>query len=291
MNACAMLIVHSSIERTDDAIWEIGMNALREASRNNLTIGGISVNLPTMTHAVDAVVAATRQERSFAVFTLNLSHVVQMRAGSDFHTAYRRADFVTADGFPIAVLGRLVGMEIRRTTGSDMLTPVCEAASRHDLPVFLMGASETTLAESECRLLAQHDGLRIVGTYVPAAPFDPYSVDADVAIGRIRASGARLCILALGAPRQEIFAIRCRDEISGLGMLCFGAALDFLAETQQRAPLAAQRSGLEWAWRLLREPRRLGPRYLQCLAVLPSVVAETIPQILHAHLGIYRWRH
>lgn len=267
------------------------MNASRGDSQNNLTIGGISVNLPTMTHAVDAVVTATRQQTSFTVFTLNLSHVVQMRARSDFHSAYRRADFVTADGFPIAVLGRMVGMKIRRTTGSDMLTPVCEAASQHDLPVFLMGANETTLAESVRRLLARHQGLRIAGTYVPAAPFDPNSADADAAISRIRASGARLCILALGAPRQEIFAIRCRDEIKGLGMLCFGAALDFLAETQERAPLVAQRSGLEWAWRAVREPRRLGPRYLQCLAVLPGLVAETIPQIFHAHLGTYRWRH
>lgn len=267
------------------------MNASREKSRNNLTIGGISVNLTTMTHAVDAIVSATRQETGFAVFTLNLSHVVQMRARGDFLSAYRRADFVTADGFPIAVLGRLVGMKIKRTTGSDMLTPVCEAASQYELPVFLMGANETTLAESECRLLARHRGLRIVGKYVPEAPFDPHSSDADAAIARIRESRARLCILALGAPRQEIFAIRCRDEVPGLGMLCFGAALDFLAETQERAPLAAQKAGLEWAWRALREPRRLGPRYLQCLAVLPSLVAETIPQILQAHLGTYRWRH
>lgn len=267
------------------------MIASREDPQHNLTIGGIYVNLPTMTDAVDAVMAATRLDRSFAVFTLNLSHVVQMRAGNDFYEAYRRADFVTADGFPIAVLGRLVGMPIKRTTGSDMLKPVCDAAAKHDLPVFLMGANDDTLAESKRRLLARHRGLKVVGTYVPAAPFDPHSADADMAIARIRASGARLCVLALGAPRQEIFAIRCRDEVQGLGMLCFGAALDFLAETQERAPLAAQKAGLEWAWRALREPRRLGPRYLQCLAVLPSLIAETIPQILHAHLGTYRWRH
>lgn len=259
--------------------------------QNSLTVDGISVNLPTMTDAVNAVVAATCRRKSFAVFTLNLSHIVQMRARSDFYDAYRRAEFVTADGMPIAVLGRMVGMHIERTTGSDMLTPICDAASLHNLPVFLMGANETTLAESERRLLARHRGLRIVGSYVPAAPFDPHSADADDAIARIRASGARLCVLALGAPRQEIFAIRCRDEVEGLGMLCFGAALDFLAETQERAPLAAQKAGLEWAWRAFKEPRRLGPRYLQCLAVLPGLVAETLPQILHAHLGTYRWRH
>lgn len=267
------------------------MTASREDSRTNLTIGGISVNLLTMTDAVDGVISATRRDKSFAVFTLNLSHVVQMRSRSDFYEAYLSADYVTADGFPIAVLGRLVGMRIKRTTGSDMLTPICEAASQHDLPVFLMGANEATLAESERRLLTRHRGLRVVGTYVPDAPFDPHSADATTAIARIRASGAKLCVLALGAPRQEIFAIRCRNEVQGLGMLCFGAALDFLTETQERAPLAAQNAGLEWAWRALREPRRLGPRYLQCLAVLPSLVAEAIPQILHAHLGTYRWRH
>jgi exopolysaccharide biosynthesis WecB/TagA/CpsF family protein len=101
---------------------------------------------------------------------------------------------------------------------------------------------------------------------------------------RIRASGARLCFVALGAPRQELFAARCLDELNGTGVLCIGAALDFIAGVQSRAPTIARRAGLEWAWRMLREPRRLGPRYVKCMTVVPRLVARTIPQIVQARM-------
>ena len=90
----------------------------------------------------------------------------------------------------------------------------------------------------------------------------PIPAKPTAAIESIRASGARLCFVALGAPRQELFAARCLDELNGTGVLCIGAALDFIAGTQTRAPSIARRTGLEWAWRMLREPRRLGPRYV-----------------------------
>lgn len=271
------------------------MIASRAAHQRNLTVDGIRVNIPTMTDAVTSIMAAVKQNRSFLVFTLNLSHVVQMKERGEFYDAYKRAHFVTADGFPIAVLGRMIGIPIKRTTGSDMLVPLCEEASRSDLPIFLLGSDDSTLAKSKQRLLTRFPDLRIVGSYSPDMPFDPHSADADEAIERIKDSGARLCFLALGAPRQEVFASRCFDRVPGLGLLCFGAALDFLAGTQERAPMFAQRAGLEWAWRAIREPRRLAPRYAQCLAVLPGLVADTIPQILNTHFGknpgTQRWRH
>ena len=93
----------------------------------------------------------------------------------------------------------------------------------------------------------------------PGRGFDPYSAEADDAIERVRASGARLCFLALGSPRQEIFAARCLDRIPGIGLLCIGASLDFIAGTQVRAPRLAQRMGLEWFWRAVLNPKRLAP--------------------------------
>jgi UDP-N-acetyl-D-mannosaminuronic acid transferase (WecB/TagA/CpsF family) len=67
-------------------------------------------------------------------------------------------------------------------------------------------------------------------------------------------------------------------------MLCIGAGLDFIAGTQTRAPSITQKAGLEWAWRMLRDPRRLGPRYARCMAAVPRLVARTIPQIVHARM-------
>lgn len=127
--------------------------------------------------------------------------------------------------------------------------------------------------------------LDVVGTYAPCASFNPESPEADTAIERIRQSGARLCFVALGAPRQEIFAARCLEFAPGVGFVCVGAALDFLAGTQVRAPRFFQEHGLEWLWRLSSNPQRLAARYLRCAAVLPRLVIDAIPQAITIRRG------
>jgi exopolysaccharide biosynthesis WecB/TagA/CpsF family protein len=148
----------------------------------------------------------------------------------------------------------------------------------------MMGSNDRTLAITAKRLSERFRGLEVTGYYAPGADFDPYSREADAAIDCIRASGAKLCFIALGAPRQELFAARCLDELNGTGLLCIGAALDFIAGTQTRAPSLTQKIGLEWAWRMLKEPRRLGPRYVRCMAVVPRLLVRTIPQIFNARM-------
>jgi N-acetylglucosaminyldiphosphoundecaprenol N-acetyl-beta-D-mannosaminyltransferase len=250
----------------------------------NLNVDGITINVPSVPAAVNSIVSAAQGGENFSVCTLNLDHVVQLQQLPEFRAAYRRARFVTADGFPIVVLGRLLGTPIERTTGADLIEPVCQEAGQRQLPVFLLGSNERTLATSARRLSERFKGLRIAGYFAPSPNFEPYSEEADLAVDKIRTCGAKLCFVALGAPRQELFAARCLDELNGTGMLCVGAALEFIAGTQSRAPSIAQKTGLEWAWRMLHEPRRLGPRYARCLAAVPQLVARTMPQIVNARM-------
>src|SRR6195256_5629062 len=112
----------------------------------NLTVDGITINVPSLPEAVSSIVAAAQHGDNFSVCTLNLDHIVQLQQRSDFRAAYRRARFVTADGFPIVVLSRLLGTRIRRTTGADLVEPVCQQARRKQLPIFLMGSHDRTLA-------------------------------------------------------------------------------------------------------------------------------------------------
>src|SRR5260370_20447677 len=146
----------------------------------------------------------------------------------------------------------------------------------------MLRSNARTLSITAKRLSEGVRRLEVAGYYAPGAHFDPYSREADFAIDCIRASGAKLCFVALGAPRQELFAARCLDRLNGTGLLCIGAALDFIAGTQNRAPSLTQKVGLEWAWRMLREPRRLRPRYSRCIAVVPRLVAPHIPPRSHA---------
>jgi N-acetylglucosaminyldiphosphoundecaprenol N-acetyl-beta-D-mannosaminyltransferase len=250
----------------------------------NLTVDGVSINLLSLSEAVDSIVSAAQVGDNFSVCTLNLDHVVQLQQHADFREAYRRARFVTADGFPIVMLSRLLGTRIERTAGADLVEPLCREAGKKGLPIFLLGSNESTLSTTARRLSKRYRGLQVAGHFAPGAHFDPYSSEADYAVDSIRASGARLCFVALGAPRQELFAARCLDELDGTGMLCLGAALDFIAGTQTRAPSITQKVGLEWAWRMLRDPRRLGPRYARCMAVVPRLVMRSIPQIVNARM-------
>ena len=251
-------------------------------SRHNLTVDGVSINVPSMPDAVTSVIDAARRGEKFSVCTLNLDHVVQLERRADFRNAYRRARFVTADGFPIVILSRLLGIHIQRTTGADLIEPLCAEAQKQHLSIFLLGSNNVTLAETAKALSRRYKGIRFAGFFSPGPDFDPYSQEADFAIESIRRSGARLCFLALGAPKQEVFAARCLDRLDGTGFLCIGAGLDFIAGTQQRAPAITQKIGLEWAWRMLKNPRRLGLRYAKCVAVVPKLFVKTLPQIISA---------
>lgn len=248
-------------------------------------VDGIPVNVHAMPQAVSSVVNDARNGDGFCIFTLNLDHCIKLRADPQFREAYRRAAYVTADGFPIAMLGRLIGIKVQRTTGADLLEPLCTEAARHDLPVFLLGPSHRVIHRAIDALQRRVGRLDIAGTYAPGANFDPTSPEADLAIGRIARSRARICFLAIGAPRQEIFAARCLERAPGVAFVCVGAALDFVAGTQARAPRVLQKLGLEWLWRLSNNPRRLGLRYLRCAAEVPRLLAAAIPQAITARRG------
>lgn len=252
--------------------------------QHSVTINDIEINTFTMSDAVDSIVAAAGRGDNFSVCTLNLDHIDKLNRQPDFREAYRRARFVTADGFPIVILGRLAGATIERTTGADLVHPLCAEAGRKKLPVYLFGSNRLTLHRAARRLAQRYQGLEIAGWHAPSSTFDPYSSEADRAIDRIRKSGAKLCFVALGAPRQEIFAARCLDKLPGTGLLCIGAALDFIANTQTRAPRLTHRLGLEWAWRMLRDPRRLAPRYARCMAIIPSLTIRNLPHLWNARM-------
>ena len=263
-----------------------GMDILdtQNSTSPDLTVDGVTVNVHSLPEAVSSIVSAAEHGDNFSVCTLNLDHVDKLQHQPDFLAAYRRARFVTADGFPIVMLSRMLGTPITRTTGADLVEPVCREAAIKKLPIFLLGSNEATLATASQRLCENYEGLEIAGCLSPGPNFEAYSGEADIAMDAIRRSGAKICFIALGAPRQELFAARCLDELTGTGTLCIGAALDFIAGTQVRAPKFSQQYGLEWAWRMMKNPGRLGPRYARCLGTVPQLVARSAPQIFNARM-------
>jgi len=208
------------------------------------------------------------------VFTLNLDHVVKMRKDAMFRRAYRQAGLITADGFPIVLACGLQGKRVNRVAGSDLIAPISAEAARSGKSIYLFGSSLQVLIKTSRLLHERNPGLTIAGVFAPPQGFDPTSEDARRCIETIGNSGADLCFVALGAPKQELFADHGKSLLPNISFVCIGAGLDFIAGTQVRAPHWMQRGGLEWLWRAARDPQRLLYRYLLCMAALPGFLAR-----------------
>lgn len=236
---------------------------------------GVTITTPDLVRAVDDIVTLSRSGEPSSVFTLNLDHVVKLRRDARFRGAYATANVVTADGWPIAWIARRQNTVFKRTTGADLVLPLIDRAAEHEIPIFFFGTSAAVMGRVGQELSLRTEGrISIAGTLSPSNAFDPEGPEADAAIAEIRKSGAKICLVALGAPKQELFSNYARKMGLACCMVCVGAALDFIAGQQIRAPKILRDHGLEWAWRLASNPRRLARRYLESASMFVYLAAS-----------------
>ncbi|APG48194.1 WecB/TagA/CpsF family glycosyltransferase [Phaeobacter porticola] len=235
----------------------------------------IEVNIADAARLEQAVMGHFQTRRGFALATVNLDHLVKMRASGDFLKAYAAQDFVVADGRPIVWLSQLAQRPVELMPGSDMVVPLCRWAARAGVPIALVGSTDKALKDASEALIAEVPGLEVAWCHAPSGVFDPSGEEAAKILSELGRRQIGLCFLALGAPKQEAMAARGRALAPEVGFASVGAGLDFLGGHQKRAPEWVRKLALEWLWRALSSPRRLGPRYLRCLAILPG-------QLLHA---------
>lgn len=219
---------------------------------------------------------AARQ--GFALATLNLDHLVKLSRSASFRRAYGAHDLVVADGNPVVWLSRLAGHPVALMPGSDLVLPLAREAAAAGVGLALVGSTDAVLQAAEQRLKAAVPGLIVMMRSAPAMGFDPQGDPAAQILADLSACGAGLCLIALGAPKQEEFAARGRTLAPQVGFASVGAGLDFLAGTQRRAPVWVRRMAMEWLWRALTNPRRLAVRYARCAAILPAQILAALRQ-------------
>lgn len=211
----------------------------------------------------------------FALATINLDHLVKMSASQSFLKAYQAQDFVVADGVPIVWLSRVARRPVSLMPGSDMVLPLCSWAAEANAPVALVGSTQEALKSAGEALQERVPGLDVAWSHAPGI-VDPESEEVDWILKQLKAKGIGLCFLAFGAPKQERIAARGRELAPDVGFASVGAGLDFVAGHQRRAPKWVRDLALEWLWRALSNPVRLGPRYLKCLAILPRQICHAV---------------
>lgn len=216
----------------------------------------------SLVQVVDAVLEwAERPDFSYVV-TPNVDHVVRLErggaTGAAFAAAYRDAALVLCDSRVLARLARLSGVQLSLVPGSDLTPAVLADPRMKGRSVAVVGGSATLLPALVRRYPAiaftQHQPpMGVLGNEMAMAAIETY----------VAATGADLVFFAIGAPQSEVAAQRCRQRGRARGVgLCVGASLEFIVGEKRRAPRWMQRLGVEWAFRLGSEPRRLWRRYL-----------------------------
>lgn len=230
----------------------------------------VAVTVPDRAVLEHAVRDRLRRGEGFALATLNLDHLEKLRAPGPFRDAYAAQELVTADGNPIVWCAGLAGRSVALLPGSDLILPLARIAADLDVSVGLVGSTEDSLAGAAAALERAVPGLRVVERIAPPMGFDPEGTAAREILEQLQSAGVGLCFIALGAPKQERLAALGRQVAPGIGFASIGAGLDFLSGHQARAPQWVRRIAMEWAWRMLSDPRRLARRYILSAAILPG---------------------
>ncbi|MBI5493974.1 MAG: WecB/TagA/CpsF family glycosyltransferase [Deltaproteobacteria bacterium] len=232
-------------------------------SVETLQLGPVPVHAVTMAQALDLILDRRASGVPGYVLTPNVDHVVLARQDASLAAAYRDVFLSLADGMPILWAARALGRPLpEKVSGSDLVVPLLERAAREHCSIYLLGGRAGSGPEAARRIAQRWPTLRIAGV---DAPFINATADDDAsraAFDRVVRASPDLLLVGLGCPKQERWIHRYSCLLPGTVSLGIGASIDFLAGAVPRAPAWMSRSGLEWLYRLSREPRRLWRRYL-----------------------------
>lgn len=233
------------------------------AEPRRIQIAGTPVDLVTMDGAVRRILEhAGAGGAPACVVTPNVHHVVMFQDSPRFREVYRAAWLSLADGMPLVWAARLLGTPVpEKVSGSDLFPRVCQAAAGTGLRIFLLGGRPGA-ADGAARVLeARHPGLRLAGTHCPPMGFERDAAELERTCEAVRAAAPDVLFVGLGAPKQELFMHDQRERLGVPVSVGVGVSFEFVAGMVQRAPEWMQRGGLEWTYRIYKEPRRLWKRY------------------------------
>jgi len=208
---------------------------------------------------------AVQTGRKVLIVTPNVDHIEILERDAEAKKIFQQADFVLADGQPIVWLSRLLpntqGLP-ERAAGSDLLPVLCEQAASRSLSVAFMGGRPGAAEQAGKSMCQRFPGLLVAGTYCPPLGFENNINETSKILSLLADWKPDILFWGVGMPKQEKWAAENWKALEAGAIICCGAAIEFAAGLIPRAPILMQRCGLEWFWRLLREPRRLWHRYL-----------------------------
>ena len=229
-------------------------------------IGGLPIAVIDRAASAELMVELALSRRAAAlppiVVTSANGQVLSLAARqADIRDLFLAADLIHADGMPLVLVSRLFHKTPlpERVCTTDLFHDVATVAQQRGARFFLLGATQSVVTQAALHARELYPNLEIVGH---SGGYLRRDQDEDKIIDIINAAQPDILWLGLGVPREQIFAVRNRDRLRGVGLIkTSGGLFDFLSGKNARAPQWMQSIGLEWAYRLYLEPRRLAGRY------------------------------
>jgi N-acetylglucosaminyldiphosphoundecaprenol N-acetyl-beta-D-mannosaminyltransferase len=224
---------------------------------------GVGISVLNRSLAVERVLEAVRLRRRGYICVTGVHGVMESQDDDRVRAIHNRAFLVTPDGMPMVWMGWLRGhRDMARVYGPDLMLDVCARSGQHGIRHFFYGGARGAAEELRLCLTRRFPELLVVGTYEP--PFRPLNVEEERTLSQqVEAAAPDILWVGLSTPKQEKFMAEYLPTLKVTLMVGVGAAFDFHAGRLAQAPAWMRRSGLEWFYRLCREPRRLWKRYLR----------------------------
>lgn len=245
---------------------------LEKQFRTRVSILGIPVDRLTLAQALDKVCRAWGENRFLHVVTANAEMIYRSRQDRALQEIIKAAELVTADGAGVVLASRILKSACpQRVAGFDLMLACLQASARSSLPLYFLGSRQIVLEQAIAKAREDYPGINIVGWHHGYFQIDE---EEDIVAEICRLQPA-LLLVALGVPGQEKWIARYRLKLPACVTMGVGGSFDVLAGHARRAPLWMQRAGLEWFYRLLKEPSRF-----RRMAVLPLFLLAVLRQAL-----------
>lgn len=257
--ACDYQESNLTVRRMDKSIRPEKNGIVRSSKWRSVNLLGIDVSAIRAHEVVDIANEHIANRKKLLIGVINVAKIISMRKDPELRSSLEGADLILADGVPIVWLSRMLGEPLpERVTGIDIMYKLLQQANESHYRVYFLGAKPEVLRKVIRTMQRDYPGIRIAG--YRDGYFDK-AQERSVAEG-IRNSKADIFFVAISSPKKEKFLRKWRDFINVPVCHGVGGSFDILAGVSKRAPLWMQKSGLEWLYRLIQEPRRMWKRYL-----------------------------
>jgi N-acetylglucosaminyldiphosphoundecaprenol N-acetyl-beta-D-mannosaminyltransferase len=230
---------------------------------DRVSLLGVDIDNLTMAETLTRIEQMISSGTFSYVVTPNVDHLMKVQKDSVFREIYKGANLAVPDGAPLLWASKILGTPLKeRVNGTDLFLETCALAATKGYSIFLLGGDPGFAEKAGVMLKEKYPGLKVAGHYGPEFGWEKDLSESVRVQKLITASNADILFVAMGAPRQEIwmgqFGPGCNVRVA----FGIGGSFSILIGAIKRAPLWMRRSGLEWFWRMLFEPRRLYKRYL-----------------------------